>query len=113
MVKNDEQELPSKVTDIDALKKNADAAVLAFAERWMSMPAFSERCEVMDQGQLRDAMGLRATIEGGDPWPAVEKLLLEKGFRWHSLGGFRVMYLQEKDGFAPDSGWEDGEVIDS
>jgi len=98
-------------TDIKALKDNAEQAVDAFARRWLSMPAFTLECEVMDQRQLRDAMGLRATIEAGDPWPAAEKLLLEHGFRWHWLGDTRVMYLKERDGYEPDDGWSDGEEI--
>lgn len=96
-----------KVTDIDALTENVTSAVRAFAKRWGSMPGFAPNVEVMDQRQLRDAMGLRATIDGGDPWPVAEKQLLELGFRWHWLGAMRVMYLQEKDEWIPDDGWED------
>ena len=99
-------------TDIQALKENAEQAVDAFARRWLSMPVFTVECEVMDQRQLRDAMGLRATIETGDPWPGAEKRLLEHGFRWHMLGGTRVMYLKERDDYAPDDGWDDGELIE-
>ena len=99
-------------TDIQALKDNAEQAVEAFAERYISMPRLTMDCEVMDQRQLRDAMGLRATIEAGDPWPAAEKHLLEMGFRWHILGGTRVMFLMERDGYEPDDGWSDGEEIE-
>ena len=106
-----EEKTPRKVTDIDALAENISSAVAAFAERWAPMPGFSQNVEVMDQRQLRDAMGLRATIDGGDPWPKAEKLLLESGFRWHWLGAMRVMYLQEKDEWVPDTGWEDAEEI--
>lgn len=98
-------------TDIEALKDNAEQAVDVFARRWLSMPAFTLECEVMDQRQLRDAMGLRATIEAGDPWPHAEQLLLEHGFRWHWLGDTRVMYLKERDGYESDDGWSDGEEI--
>lgn len=110
----DDEKGLSRVTDIDALKGNAEAAVLGFTERWMSMPTFTERCEVMDIRQLRDAMGLRATQEAGDPWPMAEQLLLELGFRWHWLGTARVMFLQEKDSYVGSSagggdGWEDAE----
>lgn len=101
------------VTDIEALKDNTSAAVEAFAGRWESVPAFSAQCDaVMDQRQLRDAMGLRATIEAGDPWPKAEQLLLQMGFRWHVLGTCRVMYLKERDGFVEDDGWEEAEEWD-
>lgn len=98
-------------TDIGALKGNASHAVDEFARRYLSMPRFTMDCEVMDQGQLRDAMGLRATIESGDPWPAAEQLLIKAGFRWHWLGGSRVMYLKEREDYMPDDGWSDGEEV--
>ena len=97
------------VTDIEAIKNNASAAVNSFVDRWMPMPRFDMGVEVMDLRQLRDAMGLRATIEAGDPWPGAEKLLLDLGFRWHWLGGARVMFLKEKEDYTPDDGWEDAE----
>ena len=103
----EEDKTPQKVTDIDALAENVEKAVMAFAGRWVPMPGFAPHVEVMDQRQLRDAMGLRATFDGGDPWPTAEKLLLEQGFRWHWLGPMRVMYVQEKDGWMPDDGWEE------
>lgn len=99
------------VTDIDALKDNTERAVEMFCDQWISMPRFTLDCEVMDVSQLRDAMGLRATIEAGDPWPQAEQQLLQAGFRWHVLGGQRVMFLKERDGFVPDDGWNDGEEI--
>ena len=99
-------------TDIQALKENTEQAVEAFADRYISMPRFTMDCEVMDQRQLRDAMGLRATIEAGDPWPKAEKMLTDMGFRWHMLGGTRVMYLKEREGYEPDDGWDDGEEIE-
>ncbi len=98
-------------TDITALMYNTDSAVDAFARRYLSMPRFTLDCEVMDQRQLRDAMGLRATIEAGDPWPAAEQRLMKAGFRWHMLGGTRVMYLKEREDYEPDDGWSDGEEI--
>ena len=113
MAQDNEESSPKKITDIKALEDNVAAAVMGFAERWMSMPRFTEQCEVMDQGQLRDAMGLRATIDTGDPWPTAEKMLLEHGFRWHWLGGMRVMFLQERDSFVPDTGWQDAEEVKS
>lgn len=100
------------VTDIEALRSNAEMAVMAFAERWLPMPRFDLGVEVMDARQLRDAMGLRATIEAGDPWPAAERLMLELGFRWHWLGADRVMYLREKDGWKADDGWQDADEIE-
>ena len=110
--RDEQEEVARTVTDIDAIAGNAEAAVMAFNDRWMPMPHFTERCEVMDQSSLRDAMGLRWTPEGGDPWPAAESLLLQLGFRWHWLGNMRVMYLAERDGYVPDTGWEDAEPVD-
>ena len=107
-----DEEKPKKVTDIDAVESNAKAAVMGFIERWMPMPGFAIGVEVMDAGQLRDAMGLRATIDWGDPWPAAEKELIEHGFRWHWLGGQRVMYLKEREDFVPDTGWSDAEEVE-
>lgn len=109
----DEQEkVPRKVTDIDAVAHNAEAAVKEFSARWMSMPSFDMGVEVMDQRQLRDAMGLRATIDAGDPWPAAEKCLIAAGFRWQNLGSTRVMFLRERDGYTPDTGWEEAEEVE-
>lgn len=111
---DDEEKAPRKVTDIEAAKDNVNAAVLAFSERWAPMPGFAMGVDVMDQRQLRDAMGLRATIDWGDPWPAAEKLLLEMGFRWHWLGSTRVMYVQERDSFvqAGDVDWSEAEEME-
>lgn len=109
---DDEQEQsPWKVTDIDAAKDNINEAVYAFNERWAPMPRFGLDVEVMDQRQLRDAMGLRATIDAGDPWPKAEQLLLQHGFKWHWLGGMRVMYVQERDSFV-DEDWSEAEEIE-
>lgn len=100
---------PIKVTNIEAAKFNISSAVEEFARRYISMPKFDLGVEIMDQGQLRDAMGLRATIDIGDPWPEAEQELLEHNFRWHNLSGHRVMYLKERDDFIPDTGWQDAE----
>lgn len=99
------------VTDLDAIKDNTERAVYAFTERWISMPRFGMDVEVFDQARLRDAMGLRATFEYGDPWPAAEQLLLQAGFRWHFLSGQRVMFLQERDGYKPDTGWQEAQEV--
>lgn len=106
---------PKKVTDIDAVESNTVMAVAAFAERWTPMPEFTLGVEVMDIRQLRDAMGLRATIDWGDPWPTAEQLLLQQGFRWHWLGSQRVMFLKERDEFIEvggDTGWVDAEEVE-
>ena len=110
---NDKPDIQLSVTDLDAMKENTEKAVDDFADRYLCMPRLTERCEVMDQSQLRDAMGLRATFESGDPWPKAEQLLRERGFRWHMLGGMRVMYLMERDDMLPSEqdGWNDGEEI--
>lgn len=108
---DDEEKKPLKVTDIDAAKKNIDTMVAAFNERWMPMPGFGMGVEVMTVAELRDAMGLRAAIDIGDPWPTAEKLLMNFGFRWHWLGGQRVMYLREREEFVPDTGWEVPEEV--
>ena len=109
--RGDGEDAPRKVTDIDAVHGNAMAAVDGFCDRWVPMPGFALGVEVMTLTQLRDAMGLRASIDWGDPWPAAEKELLERGFRWQQLGCQRVMYLKERDGFVPDTGWEEPEEI--
>lgn len=100
-------------TDIDALKDNTQKAVDAFAQRWLSLPQFTAGCEIMDQRQLRDMMGLRSTIEAGDPWPLAESLLLRAGFRWHQFAGCRVMFLREREDSIVDDGWSDGELVES
>lgn len=113
-MKEEGEKEPFRVTDIDALKDNVKEAVAAFNERWISMPALTLDTEVMDQRQLRDAMGLRATFDAGDPWPQAEKLLLKLGFRWHWLGSQRVMFLQEKDDFVNIDGnadWEEADEV--
>jgi hypothetical protein len=107
-----EENTPRKVTDIDAVKENVRMAVEEFAERWISMPGFGLDVEVMSVSQLRDAMGLRASIDWGDPWPAAEQELIAHGFRWHWLGGQRVMYLRERDDFVPDTGWGEAEEVE-
>lgn len=103
----EEEKTPTKVTDISSAQANIEDAVAAFVQRWMPAPKFDIGVEVMDQGQLRDAMGLRATIDLGDPWPAAERQLLDCGFRWQWLNGLRVMYLKEKTDYTPDTGWQD------
>lgn len=108
----EEEKAPQSVTDIESLKNNVDTAVMDFAKRYMSVPRFTEFCEVKDQRQLRDAMGLRAT-DAGDPWPQAEKQLLGLGFRWQWLGGSRVMFLQEREDYQPDDGWQEAVPIDS
>jgi len=105
----DEEKAPMKVTDIDAATDNIKAAVMAFCQQWEPAPKFAIGVEVMGVAQLRDAMGLRASIDWGDPWPAAEKQLLDMGFRWQMLSGMRVMYLREKYGFVPDTGWKEAE----
>lgn len=101
---------PRKVTDIDAARWNVEHAVAMFTERWISLPEYCYPCEVMDQGALRDVMGLRATIDLGDPWPAAEQILLQMGFRWHWLGNMRVMYLRERDEMI-NSGFTEAEEV--
>lgn len=112
---NGEQEkAPKKVTDIDAVQDNTEQAVAAFTERWLPAPKFDVGTEVMDVRQLRDAMGLRASVDWGDPWPQAEQLLLERGFRWHWISTGRVMFLRERDDFIQgggDTGWEDAEEL--
>ncbi len=105
----EEDSSPKKVTDISAAESNITMAVQMFVDRWMPWPRFDLDVEIMDVGQLRDAMGLRASIDVGDPWPSAEKQLLDLGFRWQSLSGMRVMYLKERDEYKPDTGWEEAE----
>ena len=105
----EEDSSPKKVTDISAAEDNITMAVQMFVDRWMPWRRFDLDVEIMDVGQLRDAMGLRASIDVGDPWPSAEKQLLDLGFRWQSLSGMRVMYLKERDDYKPDTGWEEAE----
>lgn len=90
---------------------NIEDAVQAFTMQWEPWPRFDIGVEVMDKRQLRDAMGVRMTEDYGDPWPLVERRLLDAGFRWQMLGSQRVMYLREKDDYQPDDGWNDGEEV--
>lgn len=108
---DEKQDIELTVTDLDAIKDNATSAVYAFNEQWIPVPSFGLGVEVFDQARLRDAMGLRATFDYGDPWPAAEKELLALGFRWHILGSQRVMFLRERDGYVPDTGWMDAEEV--
>ena len=105
------EKAPLRVTDIEAAKENIENAVNAFTERWIPMPHFDIGVEVMDQRRLRDAMGLRTTFDVGDPWPEAERILYLQGFRWHWLGSQRVMFLQERDGWVPDTGWHEAEEV--
>ena len=107
---DDEEKLPQKVTDISAARDNIEAAVNAFCEQWAAAPEFRVGVELMDQCQLRNAMGLRATMDIGDPWPKAEMLLLNLGYKWHMLGGNRVMYVIERDGFI-DADWSEAEEV--
>lgn len=107
----DEDKAPTKVTDIDAANNNIDSAVRAFTERWLPWPVFDVDVEIMDVGRLRDAMGLRASIDIGDPWHAAERKLLDAGFCWQWMGGNRVMFLKEKQKCIVNTGWEEAEEI--
>lgn len=107
---DDEEKLPQKVTDINAARDNIEAAVNAFCDQWAVAPEFRVGVELMDQCQLRNAMGLRATMDIGDPWPKAEMLLLNRGYKWHMLGGNRVMYVIERDGFI-DADWSEAEEV--
>ena len=104
-------EVRLSVTDLAALEDNASRAAQAFCERWISLPSLVFPCEVMSLPELRNAMGLRATFNGGDPWPAVESYLLSHGFEWHYLGSQRVMYLRARaDTIQVDvSDWQEAE----
>lgn len=111
-MKEEEEKAPQKITDIEALRFSVESSVEEFARKWLPVPRFGIGVEVMDQRQLRDAMGLRASIDWGDPWPVAEQMLLERNFRWHWLSGLRVMYVMERDDMiACDDGWNDGEEL--
>ena len=92
-------------------QSNIDDAVAAFVTQWMPMPRFDIGVEVMDVRRLRNAIGVRATDDYGDPWPSVERKLLDCGFRWQTLGTTRVMYVKERDGWMPDDGWMEAEEV--
>ena len=105
---DDEQEVKRLMT-VEEISESIEDRVAAFCQQYISLPRLMMPCEVMDIGQLRDAMGLRASIDWGDPWPSAEKQLHDLGFRWQSLSGMRVMYLKERDEYKPDTGWEEAE----
>ena len=105
----EEEKQPSKMTDISAAVSNVNSAVLSFCDRWIPLPTMTPPCEVVDQGQLRDMLGLIPTIDLGDPWPQAEEMLLNEGFRWHQMGNSRVMFLREKDDCLSEDGWEEVE----
>ncbi len=90
---------------------NIEDAIFAFTQQWIPAPRFDIGVEVMDVRQLRDAIGVRATADYGDPWPSVERLLLDSGYRWQQMGGQRVMFLKEKDSYQPDTGWQEAEEL--
>ena len=75
----DEEKAPKKVTDIDAVEDNVSVAVMAFNERWMPWPRFDLGVEVMDVGQLRDAMGLSTGATRG-------RRLRSSCWTWVSVG---------------------------
>lgn len=102
-----EKKAPKTVTDIDAVHDNVKQAVESFAMQWEPAPKFAMGVEVMSVAQLRNALGLRASIDWGDPWPEAEQLLLQKGFRWQMLFGQRIMMVMEKPDFVPETGWEE------
>lgn len=107
-----EDDTPKKVTDIDAVESNTRQAVEDFVCQWQPWPRFDLGVETMDVGQLRNALGLRASIDWGDPWPVAEELLLRHGFRWHMLAGQRVMLMKERTDTVKDDGWNDGEEVE-
>lgn len=92
-------------------QQNIKDSVTAFTAQWEPWPRFDIGVEVMTVFQLRNAIGIRLSEDYGDPWPSVERLLLDAGYRWQTLGGQRVMFLKERDGFTPDTGWEYGEEV--
>lgn len=106
----EEEGAVQSVTDLDAIKYNTTAAVDSFNERWIPLPRYAPPCDIFTLWELRDMMGLRATADG-DPWPAAEKMLRERGFIWNQLGGDRVMFLRERTNliYTPD-GWQEAEV---
>ena len=111
-MEKEKNDIELKVTDLEAIKSNTREVVEAFAQRYISMPRFDIGVDVMTQAQLRDAMGLRATFDYGDPWPAAEQLLVGTyNFRWHMLSGQRVMFLKEREDVVISDGWDDGEEI--
>lgn len=92
-------------------QQNLEDAVAQFTMQWEPAPKFALDVEVMDISQLRAAMGCRASGDYGDPWPTVERLLLDQGFRWRTIGFQRVMLLRERGGYVPDTGWEEAREI--
>ena len=107
----DEQEGIKRLLTVQELAEGIDERVTAFAKRYVALPRMVIPCEVMDVGQLRDAMSLRVTPEG-DEWKAAEPLLEEHGMHLQMMGGMRVMFLRERDDFIEDDGWTQAEETD-
>lgn len=95
MKKSDKDSLAS-ATDVDAILDNAEDSVDRFVREWVCLPSYTEPCEVVTIGELRDILGLRATFDG-DPWPTAESRLRESGFKFSALGSVRVMFLRRRD----------------
>lgn len=91
---------------LDDAQSNIDASIVAFTQQWIPWPKFNIGVEIMDMRRLRDIIGVRSSDDYGDPWPYVERALLDNGYRWRTLGSTRVMYVKERDEYEPDDGWE-------
>ena len=89
---------------------NVENAVASFCERWIPLPKLIMPFEVMDQGQLRDALGIRVN-DLIDLWPKAERMLMEAGFRWHILGNSRVIYMREREDTIEDDGYDEVEEV--
>lgn len=106
---DDEQEVKRLMT-VEEISESIEERVAAFCQQYISLPRLIMPCEVMDIGQLRDAMGLRVMPEG-DAWQAAEQMLKEHGMTLHRMGNMRVMFLRERDDFIEADGWTEAEEV--
>lgn len=104
-----QQEDSRSITDLDAIADNTKEAVYMFIDRYLPWPRWEEGCEIMDVGQLRDAMGLRRSDMEGDPWPAAERALTQNGFILRSIAGTRALIVRERDDYHAPDGWNEAE----
>ena len=100
-----------RLLTVEELAETISDRVDDFARRYITLPRMVMPCEVMDVGQLRDAMSLRVTPEG-DEWKVAEQLLKEHGMHLQMMGGTRVMFLRERDDFIESDGYLLPEEID-
>lgn len=109
----DEEEAQKEVSVwLGDAQQNIEDAVAQFAMQYLPSPVYNIDVEIMNQAQLRDAMGIRASADFGDPWPKAERKLLDLGFHWHNFAGDRVMFLLEREDAIVVDGWQTPQEVE-